>query len=141
MKMRFSLCLIALGLTVQLIGQNNSGDVLISPKETVPVFQNCEHIEEDANAQKICFKRFITGHVLSELKWPEGLEENGQVYVTLVFDATGKLVQAESVRSYDDRAAAEAVRVLKSLPDAMEPAKVQGVPSAYSCAVPVSFQR
>jgi len=36
MKMRFSLCLIALGLTAQLVGQNNSEDVLVSLKESVP---------------------------------------------------------------------------------------------------------
>ena len=124
-----------------LVGQKNSGGVLISVDETVPVFEHCEHIEEDANAQKTCFNRFIMGHIKSELQWPEGLEENGRVFVEVLFDATGKITQVESIRSYDDRAAEEAVRALQSLPDAVEPAKVQGVPSAYSCAVPVSFER
>ena len=40
MKVRFSLCLIALGLTAQLAGQTNSGDVHISLKEAVPVFEH-----------------------------------------------------------------------------------------------------
>ncbi|MDG1313624.1 MAG: energy transducer TonB [Schleiferiaceae bacterium] len=141
MKVRFSLCLIALGLTAQLAGQTNSGDVHISLKEAVPVFEHCGHIEEDANAQQTCFNRFIMNHIMNELQWPEGLDENGLVFVEVVFDAMGKITQVESVRSYDDRAAEEAVRALQSLPDAVEPAKVQGVPSAYSCAVPVSFER
>ena len=141
MKVRFSLCLIALGLTAQLAGQTNSGDVHISLKEAVPVFEHCGHIEEDANAQKTCFNRFIMGHIKSELQWPEGLEENGRVFVEVLFDATGKITQVESIRSYDDRAADEAVRAIKSLPDAVEPAKRQGTYSNYSCVIPVSFER
>jgi hypothetical protein len=141
MKMRFSLCLIALGLTAQLVGQNDPADVHISLKETVPVFEHCAHIEEDANAQRTCFDRFIMGHIMNELQWPEGLEENGRVFVEVLFDATGKITQVESVRSYDDLAAIEAVRAIKSLPDPLEPAKQQGVNSNYSCIIPVSFER
>ena len=44
-------------------------------------------------------------HIMNELRWPEGLEENGRVFVEVLFDATGKITQVESVRSYDDRAA------------------------------------
>ena len=139
--MRFSLCLIALGLTAQLVGQNDPADVHISLKETVPVFEHCAHIEEDANAQRTCFDRFIMGHIMNELQWPEGLEENGRVFVEVLFDATGKITQVESVRSYDDRAADEAVRAMRTLPDAMRPATKQGEPSTYNCVVPVSFQR
>ena len=141
MKMRFSLCLIALGLTAQLVGQNDPADVHISLKETVPVFEHCAHIEEDANAQRTCFDRFIMGHIMNELQWPEGLEENGRVVVEVLFDATGQITQVESVRSYDDRAADEAVRAMRTLPDAMRPATKQGEPSTYNCVVPVSFQR
>ena len=139
--MRFSLCLIALGLTAQLVGQNNSEDVPVSLKESVPVFEHCGHIEDDANAQQTCFNRFIMSHIMNELRWPEGLEENGRVYVEVLFDATGKITQVESVRSYDDLAAIEAVRAIKSLPDPVEPAKQQGVNSNYSCIIPVSFER
>ena len=141
MKIRFSLCLIALGLTAQLVGQNKSKDVPVSLKESVPVFEHCGHIEEDANAQQTCFNRLIMSHIMNELRWPEGLEENGRVFVEVLFDATGKITQVESVRSYDDRAADEAVRAMRTLPDAMRPATKQGEPSTYNCVVPVSFQR
>ena len=141
MKMRFSLCLIALGLTAQIVGQNNAADVPMFLKESVPVFEHCGHIEEDANAQQTCFNRFIMSHIMNELRWPEGLEENGRVFVEVLFDATGKITQVESVRSYDDRAADEAVRAMRTLPDAMRPATKQGEPSTYNCVVPVSFQR
>ena len=141
MKIRFSLFLVTFGLTVMLVGQKNSGGVLISVDETVPVFEHCEHIEEDAHAQQTCFNRFIMSHIMNELQWPEGLEENGRVFVEVLFDATGKITQVESVRSYDDRAADEAVRAMRTLPDAMRPATKQGEPSTYNCVVPVSFQR
>ena len=141
MKMRFSLCLIALGLTAQLVGQNDPADVHISLKETVPVFEHCAHIEEDANAQRTCFDRFIMGHIMNELQWPKGLEENGRVFVEILFDATGKIVQVESVRSYDDRAGEEAVRAMSTLPDAIRPATKHGLPSASNWIIPVSFER
>ena len=141
MKIRFSLCLMAFGITTQLVGQNNLEGIYSTPKETTPVFEQCEHIEKDANAQQTCFNRFIMGHIMSELHWPKGLEENGHVFVEVLFDATGKITQVESVRSYDDRAADEAVRVIKSLPDPVEPAKQQGVNSNYSCIIPVLFER
>ena len=141
MKMRFSLCLMALGITTQLVGQNNLEVVHVTLKETVPVFEHCGHIEEDAHAQQTCFNRFIMGHIMNELQWPEGLEENGRVFVKVLFDATGKITHVESVRSYDDLAANEAVRAIKSLPDPVEPAKRQGVNSNYSCIIPVSFER
>jgi hypothetical protein len=141
MKMRFSLCLMALGITTQLVGQNNLEGVHVTLKETVPVFEHCGHIEEDAHAQQTCFNRFIMGHIMNELQWPEGLEENGRVFVKVLFDATGKITHVESVRSYDDLAAIEAVRAIKSLPDPVEPAKQQGVNSNYSCIIPVSFER
>lgn len=141
MKMRLSLCVFALGLTHVLVGQNNSTGFHVTPKETVPVFEHCGHIEEDAHAQQTCFNRFIMGHIMNELQWPEGLEENGRVFVEVLFDATGKIVQVESVRSYDDLAAIEAVRAIKSLPDPVEPAKQQGVNSNYSCIIPVLFER
>ena len=139
--MRFSLCLMALGITTQLVGQNNLEWVHVTFKETVPVFEHCGHIEEDAHAQQTCFNRFIMGHIMNELQWPEGLEENGRVFVKVLFDATGKITHVESVSSYDDLAAIEAVRAIKSLPDPVEPAKQQGVNSNYSCIIPVSFER
>ncbi len=141
MKMRLSLCVFALGLTHVLVGQNNSTEVHVTLKETVPVFEHCGHIEEDAHAQQTCFNRFIMSHIMNELQWPEGLEENGRVFVEVLFDATGKITKVESVRSYDELAAAEAVRVLKALPDAIAPAKKQSIAAPYSFVVPVSFAR
>ena len=70
MKMRLSLCVFALGLTHVLVGQNNSTEVHVTLKETVPVFEHCGHIEEDTHAQQTCFNRFIMGHIMNELQWP-----------------------------------------------------------------------
>jgi len=78
---------------------------------------------------------------MNELQWPEGLEENGRVFVEILFDATGKIVQVESVRSYDDRAGEEAVRAMSTLPDAIRPATKHGLPSASNWIIPVSFER
>ena len=75
MKMRLSLCVFALGLTHVLVGQNNSTEVHVTPKETVPVFEHCGHIEEDAHAQQTCFNRFIMSHIMNELHCDRGWHE------------------------------------------------------------------
>ena len=73
MKMRLSLCVFALGLTHVLVGQNNSTGVHVTPKETVPVFEHCGHIEEDTHAQHTRFTRSIMGPLMNEIRSPEGL--------------------------------------------------------------------
>jgi hypothetical protein len=78
-------------------------------------------------------------HLMNELKWPEGLQENGKVYVELKFDATGHLAEVNSLRSYDDLAKEEALRAMRTLPDPIRPGTVGGEAAPVSMVVPVMF--
>ncbi|MET1169073.1 MAG: energy transducer TonB [Flavobacteriales bacterium] len=109
--------------------------------ETLPVFESCAHIQGDQNEQQICFSRFIMNHLMNELQWPEGLKENGKVFVELTFDAKGHLAEVNSLRSYDDLAKAEALRAVRTLPDPIRPGTVDGEAAQVTMVVPVMFTR
>jgi hypothetical protein len=109
--------------------------------QTLPVFETCAHIQGDQSEQQVCFNRFVMNHLMNELKWPEGLKENGKVFVELKFDAAGRLAEVNSLRSYDDLAKEEALRAMRTLPDPIRPGTVDGEAAPVSVAVPVMFTR
>jgi len=113
----------------------------ISVVQTLPVFETCAHIQGDQSEQQVCFNRFVMNHLMNELKWPEGLKENGKVFVELKFDAAGRLAEVNSLRSYDDLAKEEALRAMRTLPDPIRPGTVDGEAAPVSMVVPVMFTR
>ena len=138
MLIRFLLASAFLSLSLPLMAQ--AADPF-HETETLPVFETCAHIQGDQSEQQICFSRFIMNHLMNELQWPEGLKENGKVFVELTFDAKGHLAEVNSLRSYDDLAKAEALRAVRTLPDPIRPGTVDGVPAPVSMIVPVMFTR
>jgi hypothetical protein len=109
--------------------------------QTLPVFETCAHIQGDQSEQQVCFNRFVMNHLMNELKWPEGLKENGKVFVELKFDASGHLAEVNSLRSFNDLAKEEALRAMRTLPDPIRPGTVDGKAAPVSMAVPVMFTR
>lgn len=138
MLIRFLLASAFLSLSLPLMAQATDP---FHETETLPVFETCAHIQGDQSEQQICFSRFIMNHLMNELQWPEGLKENGKVFVELTFDAKGHLAEVNSLRSYDDLAKAEALRAVRTLPDPIRPGTVDGVPAPVSMIVPVMFTR
>jgi hypothetical protein len=114
---------------------------LMHETQTLPVFETCAHIQGDQSEQQVCFNRFVMNHVMNELKWPEGLKENGKVFVELKFDATGHLAEVNSLRSYDALAKEEALRAMRTLPDPIRPGTIGGEAAPVSVVVPVMFTR
>ena len=113
----------------------------LSETQTLPVFETCAHIQGDQSEQQVCFNRFVMNHLMNELHWPEGLKENGKVFVELTFDATGHLAEVNSLRSYDDLAKEEALRAMRTLPDPIRPGTLGGEAAPVSVVVPVMFTR
>jgi len=127
-----------LSLSLPLMAQSTDH---ISVVQTLPVFESCAHIQGDQNEQQVCFNRFVMNHLMNELQWPEGLKENGKVFVELKFDAIGHLAAVTSLRSYDDLAKEEAVRAMRTLHDPIRPGTVAGEAAPVSMIVPVMFTR
>ena len=138
MLIRLLLTSAFLSLSLPLMAQSTDP---FHETETLPVFESCAHIQGDQNEQQICFSRFIMNHLMNELQWPEGLKENGKVFVELTFDATGHLAEVNSLRSYDDLAKAEALRAVRTLPDPIRPGTVDGEAAQVTMVVPVMFTR
>jgi len=127
-----------LSLSLHIMAQSTDH---ISVVQTLPVFETCAHIQGNQNDQQVCFNRFVMNHLMNELQWPEGLKENGKVFVELKFDATGHLAEVNSLRSYDDLAKEEALRAMRTLPDPIRPGTVAGEAAPVSMIVPVMFTR
>ena len=138
MLIRFLLASAFLSLSLPLMAQSTDP---FHETETLPVFESCAHIQGDQNEQQICFSRFIMNHLMNELQWPEGLKENGKVFVELTFDAKGHLAEVNSLRSYDDLAKAEALRAVRTLPDPIRPGTADGEAAPVTMVVPVMFTR
>ena len=138
MLIRFLLASAFLSLSLPLMAQSTDP---FHETQTLPVFESCAHIQGDQNEQQICFSRFIMNHLMNELQWPEGLKENGKVFVELTFDAKGHLAEVNSMRSYDDLAKAEALRAVRTLPDPIRPGTVDGEAAPVTMVVPVMFTR
>ena len=53
-------------------------------------------------------------HVMTTLKYPEGLEEEGKVFIKITFDEEGQLQEPEVLKSFSELASDEAVKVMRS---------------------------
>jgi hypothetical protein len=127
-----------LSLSLPLMAQSTD-HIHVHVTQTLPVFETCAHIQGEQSEQQICFNRFVMNHLMNELKWPEGLKENGKVFVELKFDASGHLAEVNSLRSYDDLAKEEALRAMRTLPDPIRPGTLGGEAAPVSVVVPVMF--
>jgi TonB family protein len=112
----------------------------IAQEQVAPTFENCQHIEANGDMQ-VCFNRTLMEHVVTSLKYPEGLEEEGRVFVEITFDENGQLQEPRVMKSFSELASNEAVKVMKSLPQVVMPATENGNPVAITYTIPVQFKK
>ena len=109
-------------------------------EQVAPTFENCQHIEANGDMQ-VCFNRTLMEHVMTSLKYPKGLEEEGRVFVEITFDENGQLQEPQVMKSFSELASNEAVKVMKSLPQVVMPATENGKPVAITYTIPVQFKK
>ncbi|WP_295731299.1 TonB family protein [uncultured Muribaculum sp.] len=78
-------------------------------------------------------------YISDNIKYPAEIEMQGRVVVKFVVTKTGKVVEVEVVRGRHPLFDAEAVRVIKTLPDFI-PGKMNGKPVNVWYTLPVSFK-
>lgn len=105
-----------------------------------PTFEKCQHIEVGEEMQ-VCFNRTLMEHVMTTLKYPEGLKEEGKVFIKITFDEEGVLQGPEVLKSFSELASDEAVRVMRSLPQIVSPATENGEPVSITYTIPVQFKK
>ena len=72
-------------------------------EQVAPTFENCQHIEANGDMQ-VCFNRTLMEHVMTSLKYPKGLEEEGRVFVEITFDENGQLQEPQVIKSFSELA-------------------------------------
>jgi len=112
----------------------------LAQEQVAPTFEKCQHIEANSDMQ-VCFNRTLMEHVVTSLKYPEGLEEEGRVFVEITFDENGQLQEPRVMKSFSELASNEAVKVMKSLPQVVMPATENGKPVAITYTIPVQFKK
>ncbi len=112
----------------------------MAQEQVAPTFENCQHIEANGDMQ-VCFNRTLMEHVVTSLKYPAGLEEEGRVFVEITFDENGQLQEPQVMKSFSELASNEAVKVMKSLPQVVMPATENGKPVAITYTIPVQFKK
>jgi hypothetical protein len=79
----------------------------LAQEMVAPTFERCQHIEVGEEMQ-VCFNRTLMEHVMTTLKYPEGLEEEGKVFIKITFDEEGQLQEPEVLKSFSELASDEA---------------------------------
>lgn len=105
-----------------------------------PTFEQCQHIEFGEEMQ-VCFNRTLMEHVMTTLKYPEGLKEEGKVFIKITFNEEGVLLEPEVLKSFSGLASDEAVQVMRSLPQIVRPATENGEPVSITYTIPVQFKK
>jgi protein TonB len=107
--------------------------------ERKPVFPGCEGLSADQAF--VCFQKGLIKHIREEIIYPAKAWEMGvygKVYVSFVINKEGLIEGVTIARSVDQYLDAEALRVIKMLPQ-MTPAKQRDKPVAIMYSVPIAF--
>jgi hypothetical protein len=134
---------IATSLTVPAIGQEViKGDSLLKA---------CEKIETEAEDEVFLgviietqpepvggYKKFFEA-IVDSLTWPTGLNEKGKSFVEFSIDADGQMMDVKLLKSFNELAGKEAVRVLSTLNYPFNPGRQRGKPVKTRLIIPITF--
>lgn len=86
-------------------------------------------------------KEAMFSYMVESMKYPKSAEKEskeGKVFVSFVIDKSGKVVDVEVAKGFDAQCDAEALRVVKEMPD-WTPGKQEGKNVAVKMMLPISF--
>ena len=138
------LCLCMLFASVSAFAQSGTTpptNEAIKNAEVMPVMLGCEH-EVALEKRKSCTNDAIMSHVIQELKYPEGLQDqkfDETVIVEFVVNTKGQVSGAKIIRG-SDVFHESALEVIQTLP-AFTPGIDQGKAVSVKYALPIRFSR
>jgi len=126
---------------------------LESDEDTQIEFQDIEVNDEEQVEEEVFFivedmpefpggELALRKHIAENVRYPEIAKENdiqGTVFIRFVVTSKGTVDKVEVLRGVDPLLDAEAIRVVKSLPQ-WKPGKQRGKPVNVSHSVPIKFQ-
>jgi len=110
-----------------------------------PVWPGCETLESES-ARFDCFNYGIRNFLVNNFEVPpattqkEKKAQTGKVYVDFVIEKDGSISSVKILRGVHPKVDAEAIRMVKSMPDMHAPAFVDGKPVRMSYTLPINVQ-
>jgi len=114
--------------------------VLFAVVEDPPIFLHCNRSASRAEKQA-CFQTGVMKHIQQNFEYPAISKEMGiseRIIVNFHVSKDGKVINVQVVRGQDKHLKAEALRLVKSIPN-LVPAKQRGQAVSVSFTVPISF--
>ena len=108
-----------------------------------PVWPGCETLESES-ARFDCFNYGIRNFLVNNFEVPPAITnkekkaQTGKVFVDFVIEKDGSISSVKIVRSVHPKVDAEAIRMVKSMPDMHAPAYVDGKPVRMSYTLPIN---
>ncbi|MEY2963186.1 MAG: hypothetical protein RL754_447 [Bacteroidota bacterium] len=109
--------------------------------ENIPVFQGCELALGETEKLK-CMNEKLMGFVATNFKIDEQMRtfsSGEKVFVEFIIEKNGEVREANIARGEDPLIKAEALRIIKLLPD-FTPAKINGKPVRMSYILPINIK-
>ncbi len=138
LKYALATAIVTSSLAHPAFGQEVKKDSIIRNEETgddIFIGTIVEDIAEPVGGVEKFFEA-----ISNEINYPEGLKKGGKVYISVVVDTTGKIIEAKVMRGFDEAADKEALRALKALNYPFTPATQRGKPVESRIVFPVAFK-
>lgn len=120
------------------INPSDERSISISEADIFPTLEGCS----DGDAQ--CFQQGVMKHISENFKYPSRakiLNEEGKAFVGFQFSTNGEVKNISLLRKTESETInQEALRLVKSIPQAKKPAYKDGKPVAVSYVLPINFK-
>ena len=127
-------CLPSIGFGQDLMIEDEIKDPVFRVVEVMPCFKGC--------TDKDCTVKAIFKHIANNYIYPPKAKDygiSGKVFVSFIVEKSGKVINVKVVRGVDKLLDAEALRIIKLLPDFI-PGKHRGEAVNVEYTIPINFQ-
>ena len=127
-------CLPLIGLGQDLMIEDDIKNPVFNVVEVMPCFKGC--------TDKKCTAEEIYKHIAKNFIYPPKAKDygiSGKVFVSFIVGKSGKIINVKVARGVDKHLDAEALRIIKLLPDFI-PGKQRGEVVNVRYTIPINFQ-
>ncbi len=125
-----------------VLKNEQTSDPIFTVVEQMPRFPGCEDIQGDQETKKNCSNRELIQFMGNNITYPESAKKNnieGIVVIRFIVDKEGKIASPELLRTLDPECDAEAMRVVKMMPQ-FTPGKQNGKNVNVYFTLPVRYK-
>lgn len=116
-------------------------EFLFTSVEEKPIFPGCEGL--DNHERELCFQQKLAEHIGKLFKYPDIAKKygiQGRVFVQFIVDIDASIIDIRVIKGMHALLDMEAERMVKSLPNLVQPAIQRGQPVKMAFTVPIVFK-